>query len=379
METLRIHNNIYNVGLTLVQQVSELMKDDDFRRTIFSQKYKVLSSVTSSRTEALKNLQREVESLAKTRNTKENQFQTNLDKGVVTLDDFDTEVTPVILEFENKKNAVIRSQQELQKWKNIQTRIFANDKNVIKQVTGGIVADVIIKMCRAVISNEDVTKYQSDLIEVIRTVVDAPELNLENITHETLEEAFKEVVVTSLKSKTNAIKSNNKLLDMSLDKMVHDFNIVVEEPSVDDPEEYENLYKGNKIRKVEEFINKYKDWVDGKIVLDKETDKDMLDVFEKMNTAGYDTYKETIDGIKLVYYNGISQLANIDIDALDSIRPSYVYNYYKNQFLPLAEKIAAKESHISDYGVNRFALLLTYIFFTLFIAENVGLMFVLSI
>lgn len=378
MENKKIHDNIYDVGLILVQQLSDLMKDNEFRSNMCDNKYKVLSSVTSARTKALKDMQKDISCMAQEKSRKENEFYMKLNNGQVTVEDFEREVMPYITEYEMKSKAVTRSQHELQKWKNIQTRIFAKDKNVTKQIVGGMTADILVRMSRAAIANKDIEKYQPELMDAVKKIIDSSELNMTEVTHETIETAFKDVVTTSLKSKSNVIKSNTKLLDASLDKMVHDFKLTIEEPDTEDKSEYNHLYKGNKIRKVDEFIKRFKSWSDGKI---KDTDvtQDELEVFNKMLIAGYEVYNDTISGIKASYYNGIDQLSEFDVDALETMRTTYVYKTYTTHFLPFAEKLSIKDESIKSYGVQKFALLLSYIFFTLFIAENVELMFVLSV
>lgn len=378
MENKKIHDNIYDVGLILVQQLSDLMQDDKFRSNVCTNKYNVMSSITSSRTKVLKDMQKDITRMIQEKNRKENEFYMKLNNGQVTVDDFEREVVPYITECEMKSKAVTRSQHELQKWKNIQTRIFAKDKNVTKQIVGGLTADILIRMSRAVIANEDTEKYQPELITIVKEIVNSPELDMTEVTHETIESAFKNVVTTSLKSKSNAIKSNTKLLDASLDKMVHDFKLTIEEPDTEDQSDFNHLYKGNKIRKVDEFIKKFKSWSDGKIK-DSDIGQDELEVFNKMLIAGYEVYNDAISGIKASYYNGIDQLSEFDVDALEIMRTTHVYRTYNTHFLPFAEKLSMKDDSIKAYGVNKFALLLSYIFFTLFIAENVELMFVLSV
>lgn len=375
-----ISNNIIALGEKLLPNVKTLLEDKNVSSQIFDAKYRVLHSNIVAREKWFQEIKRIVDKSAKDKNIAEVKFHQDLEAGKVTVDDFETNVVPFITKYESELNAMNRASQELQKWKAVRAKLLAKDPSMNNLVMGGLLVEVMNKLMKKFICGESLVGLDQDTVELINSIINDEALNLQDITHEVLEEEFKDVVITSLKHTSNVIKSELNILDAALDKMVYDFKLTVPEPeNKEDELVYSQLYKGNKIRAVDEFINAYEKYLKRDAGSETHIPNELQEIYDKMSTGGLQMYKEMIDGIKISYYNGIDTLSKLNVDELEQFRVSHVYRAYQTLMLPWATKLAKKNEHIRKFGETRFALLVTYVYFSLCIAENVKLINVLSI
>lgn len=379
MTEKELKEKIVELSSIIMKDVKEELSDKETYKKTCKDTAKKLSAVIKVKSEAINVVDKRCKEAKKLYNDAKSKYVNELELQKIDFETFASKVDPTRERCEKLEKTHSYLSAELQNWKHVYYQMNVGEDKVGNIVSGALLAKYItLVLLSSIMGTSKPTNADEEAVMKLgEVIVNSDVLNIPEgteITREFLEEKLKDVMVNSMEYQRdrsilemeNMRKSVAHYADefkLEYDKDPEELKKKLGNEALDD-KQVKSLLNDSLFRAVEEFVIKMKE-TNGENEIRNLSKAELNDLFILVTTA------------KRLFAAGVEDLLNIDVSYLRPIMISHMYSNYTNRMKPYAEKIIAKtdNKNLIDYGVDKLSMLLTSVYFSLFISEQVSLIF----
>lgn len=374
-----LKQKIVDLSTIVMKDVREELADKETYKKACLDKAKKLSTVIKVKSEAIAVVDERCKEAKKIYNDAKSKYVNELELQKIDFETFASKVDPARERCEKLEKTHSYLSTELQNWKHIYYQMNTGEDKVKNIVSGALLAKYSTLILLSAIMGTAKPENAEDeaIMRLGEEIVNSDALDIPEgtgITREFLEEKLKDVMVNSMEyqrdrsisemeNMRNSVVHYAEEFKLEYDKDPEELKKKLGNESLDD-KQIKSLLNDSLFRAVEEFVIRMKE-VNGENEIRNLSKSEINDLYILVTTA------------KRLFAAGVEDLLNIDVSYLRPIMISHMYSNYTNRMRPYAEKIVSKSDNekLNSYGVDRLAFLLTSLYFSLFISEQVALVF----